>query len=237
MPISPLPVSFRKKKTPGPPALNPRHPLGRGLVFACVFTEGNGTPYELVTGSASTQNLGNKWKPSPLGIAAQINSSTVLPTYNDVSSWHPGSSDFTLAVYGNPTASASLAPLWRKSPSLATPFWCLYANGDQNTNASSGRLACYAYQNSSNNLLLATTSTSAIDGKYHQFVGALSPSNASGALYVDGLPSASSSSHTGTPSYTGTDKVYVGGDGGANNAGCNLAYAYFWLRQLSAQEV
>ncbi len=235
MALSPFPT-FRRRKSAGRPTINPSHPLARGLVFSAFLNEGGGATFEAVTGQQSSNRT--TWITTPLGVGANVSTGTNAPVFSDNTLWHPGTSDVTIAVYADPAASGSaLAPLWRKSPAGTTPFWALYANGDVNTNVSSGKFACYLYQNSSNNLLCGTTGSSYVDGKWHQYVGSMTQSvTANCVLYYDGLPAAGTISVTGAPTYSGTDPARIAYDGSSNTGG-GVAYAYVWFRALTANEV
>lgn len=230
-----------QKPRVGPLQLVQGHPLVPGLVFAAPLHEsGSDTPVDYVTGAAPSAQV-MAWTGTQHGHAPNFNGSTRYVRYADNALWRPGSSAFTVIVLANPIAGASTIGLFSKRNGTNFDQLSLLANVNSNGGSQSGSFGFYFYDVSST-LSACTTSTSQVDGTFHQF--ALTRVGSSASLYRDGVSQAATFSNTGNPNWTGTPSLYLGALGNTNGVPAGgflngqIIYAYYWVgRALSAGEI
>lgn len=226
-----------QKPPPGPLKLDIGHPLSQQLAFATILNDyGNGTPGELLTRVAGS--LTGSWASTPYGSAASLTAATDGINFGNNPAWAPGTNPFTIVAFANPTASSQSSGLWSRRANGGGTAIILGANLASNGGGLNGVLGTY---NASPVLAAQSTSTTVINGGYHQF--AVTRTGVTVALYSDAVSLAVTLGNAGNVNYTATDSVFVGtfGNGNAALSGYQLngqaVYAYYWNRALSAAEI
>jgi hypothetical protein len=227
------------RKPLGLPRVNPQHPLARGLVFASLLT-GDGAPRDLVLGRVAS-GAPTAVRNTPHGQALLFNGSSDAANFGDTPTYRVGTQLFTLMVYANPSAGGATLGLMSKRNGTTFAQVSFAANMDAGGGASSGLLGLFELDGSSQQLSCTTTS-SPINGQFHQFVGQRT-SASSMALYVDGVSQGLAFGANANANYTSTDPLFVGAMGGtsAPSGGYlsgRIGYAYVWRgRVLTPSEI
>jgi hypothetical protein len=240
MPSSPF-TSWRRRKPPSQAAaINWNHPLTRNLVFATVLAETAGPSIDLITGKRSTLSTTPFYGPTPLGAGAVVTASAGWHDFGDNTSWHPGTSTglTMMAVTNSPSESTARGLIAKRNNSTVAQIG-LYANLNDSGVASAGAF-CLFLDDGTNAAAVACTTASLMDGNFHQYAVTMSTPGAglTGTAYFDGRARGTGTAGGSTaPNYTGTDHLQVGGYDSTVGANCTIAYAYYWLRALSAAEV
>lgn len=141
-----------------------------------------------------------------------------------------------MVVYANPVNESNARGLLSKRQNTSPfPQVGLYTNLNTSGNTATGKFTIY-FSDGANDCTFGTSGTP-VNGAWHQYAGVAQTVTQAGAVYLDGLPQSQTSAISGTVSYTGTDPLQVGGINGTTGANCSIAYAYYWLRALSAREI
>jgi len=227
----------KRQKPPGNISVNYRHPLAKNLVLAMPFSEGAGSPAEIITKTKQITYSANGWVPTKSGVAyyaAAAQNQIVHPNWQLVdSSLASTASGLPFSVFtvvncvGTPGAFSTIIALdtWYSNPSISLFF------------GSSG-FPRFQY---TDGITAGATNDTLLQGSvnpgagFHTLcgthgIGAQTLKTSTAALYVDGLliTSTAAAVHPG-----GTGKTVSPGTG-TNNL-C-LAF-YIFNKELTAYEV
>jgi hypothetical protein len=233
-----LGLELPRRKPLGVPRINPQHPLARGLTFATLLT-GDGVPRDLVLGRRSTGGP-TVIRSTPQGHAALFNGTSDAANFGDIASYRTGSQNFTVMAYANPPASGTTFGLASKRNGTTFIQVSFAANMDNNGGPVSGLLGLFMLDGS--NQLSGATTTSPVNGAYHQFV-ATRNSATTLQFYVDGVSQPLNYTLQQNANYAATDPLFIGAMGStAAPAGGylpgSIGYVYIWRgRVLTAAEI
>jgi hypothetical protein len=233
-----LGLELPRRKPLGVPRINPQHPLARGLTFATLLT-GDGVPRDLVLGRRSTSGP-TALRNTPQGQAALFNGSSDACNFGDIASYRTGSQNFTVMAYANPPASSTTFGLASKRNGSSFVQVSFAVNMDNNGGPVSGLLGLFMLDGS--NQLSGATTTSPVNGAYHQFV-ATRNSATTLQFYVDGVSQPLNYTLQQNANYAATDPLFIGAMGSTSApAGGylpgSIGYVYIWRgRVLTASEI
>jgi hypothetical protein len=233
-----LGLELPRRKPLGLPRINPQHPLARGLTFATLLT-GDGAPRDLIQGRTATGGP-TAIRSTPQSQALLFNGSSDACNFGDIASYRTGSQNFTIMAYANPPASSTTFGLASKRNGGTFIQVSFAANMDNNGGPVSGLLGLFMLDGS--NQLSGATTTSPVNGGYHQFV-ATRNSATTLQFYVDGVSQPLNYTLQQNANYAATDPLFIGAMGStAAPAGGylpgSIGYVYIWRgRVLTAAEI
>jgi hypothetical protein len=233
-----LGLELPRRKPLGLPRINPQHPLARGLTFATLLT-GDGAPRDLIQGRTATGGP-TAIRSTPQSQALLFNGSSDACNFGDIASYRTGSQNFTIMAYANPPASSTTFGLASKRNGGTFIQVSFAANMDNNGGPVSGLLGLFMLDGS--NQLSGATTTSPVNGGYHQFV-ATRNSATTLQFYVDGVSQPLNYTLQQNANYAATDPLFIGAMGSTSApAGGylpgSIGYVYIWRgRVLTAAEI
>src|SRR5438270_2021509 len=218
--------------------------LSQRIAFYGVFPGGN-LALNAVSGiKAATATL--VFAATPFGQGINASTEAGAPSfplgYNPIKgTGGNGTGDFTLIFVANPpsgVASALFSQRSNVSPDFSQVAFISNYNVAQTTTA--GSLCLFLDDGNSTAVAFgATTDTTAVDGKWHVYIGGCR--NGVYFIYVDGKSNVASQTAPGTHKFISTNQqtLRVGGHGGTTGtlANCNIALAGAWNRALGGDEI
>ena len=221
------PTWTRKPPTAGA-RINWANPVCQGLYYAVPFTEGSGTPHDIVQPSIPTVTGSPTWSTYSSGPAVNFSAST---NYYTFPAWNPTTITLLVVVYGGTNNPGSLQWWGRDYDGTYVP-WSL--NGSAFGNPSGMSVfngSAWIETNISSN---PYDSTNYNDHKWHVVIGTADGANL--WYYIDGIQQGTAAFSGNLPS--STDPVYlcqyVNNSYGFTGI---MALALAWDRALSVPEV